>query len=136
MNPDVGLTLDEAVAEVQGLLTGLDLELDPELDQYNAITRQLNRGLRAVALESEWSYYSSTENVGTVHANDRSVVIRSTLRPRIIGNDSCRLVRPDGQVVEWIAWVPRDALQVYAWQHGLGLLTHALRSCSPARSSS
>jgi len=119
MNPDVAMTLDEAVAEVQGLLTGLDLELIPEQNQYNAITRQLNRGLRAVALESEWSYYSSLENVGTVHTGDRSIVIRSTVRPRIIGNDSCRLVREDGQVVEWVAWVPRDSLQVYAWQHGL-----------------
>lgn len=119
MNAEVAMTLDEAVAEVQGLLTGLDLDMVPELDRYNAITRQLNRAMRAVALEAEWSFYSSTENVGVVHEGDRSVTIRSTIRPRIIGNDSCRLVRSDGQVVEWIAWVPRDALPVYAWQNGL-----------------
>jgi hypothetical protein len=119
-NEDVALTLDEAVAEVMGLLTGLDLELVPELDRYQAITRQLNRALRAVALESEWSYYSSTENLGPVHAGDRSVVMRASVRPRIIGNDSCRLVNPaTKQVIEWVAFVPRDSLYTYAWQRGL-----------------
>jgi len=39
MSNEVRLTLDEAVAEVLGLLTGLDLTYEPELDRYRAITR-------------------------------------------------------------------------------------------------
>lgn len=52
-NAEVQMTLDEAVAEVLGQLTGLDLEYDPRLDRYRAITRQLNRATRANALEHE-----------------------------------------------------------------------------------
>jgi hypothetical protein len=108
------MTLDEAVAEVLGLLIGLDLDYIPELDKYQSVTRQLNRALRAVALDNEWSYYSSTENVGLVHAGDRTVALRSSVRPRIIGDDSVKLVDPDSQqVVEFIYFMSRDALMKY-----------------------
>ena len=108
------MNLDEAVAEVHGLLIGLELELIPELPKYRAITRQLNRALRAVALDHEWSYYSDLETLGVVHEGDRTLVLRSSVRPRIINDDAVRLVNPNtGQVVEWAYWIPRDALHKY-----------------------
>lgn len=114
-NPETSMTLDEAVAEVMGLLTGLDLEYIPELDRYQAITRQLNRALRAVALDHEWSYYSSTENVGTAHYGDQAIVLRSAVRPRIIGGDAVQFRRPDdGRVISWAYFLPRDELSKYA----------------------
>ena len=70
-NPEVQQTLDEAVAEVLGLLTGLDLSYAPELDRYRAITRQLNRALRTNALEQEWSYYSFTLSLGQASEGER-----------------------------------------------------------------
>jgi hypothetical protein len=69
-NVEVAMTLDEAVAEVLGLLTGLDLQYNPDQDRYQVITRQINRALRAVALDNEWSYYASVENVGKARAGD------------------------------------------------------------------
>lgn len=114
MNSEVAVTLDEAVAEVLGLLTGIDLEYRPEFDRYRVIVRQLNRALRAVALDTEWSYYSSTENLGTVSAGVRAIPMRSSIRPRIIGDDAVTLVDPDiGSVVEWAYFLPRDALHKY-----------------------
>jgi len=113
-NADVAMTLDEAVAEVMGLLVGLDMELVPERDAYQSITRQLNRALRSVALDNEWSYYSSTENVGTVTQGVQAVPMRSTIRPRIINDDAVRLVHPETQqVCVWAYWLPRDALHKY-----------------------
>ena len=47
MNPEVSMTLDEAVAEVLGLLTGLDLEYRPEHDRYQTVTRAINAALKA-----------------------------------------------------------------------------------------
>ena len=118
-NPEVATTLDEAVAEVLGLLTGMDLQYIPEMDRYQAITRQLNRALRAVALDNEWSYYHSVENVGYAVA-DRSIVeLRSAIRPRIINDDAVRLVDPTtGLVVEWAYFQPRDALHKYSAEMG------------------
>lgn len=119
-NADVALTLDEAVAEVMGLLTGLDLELDPDQDRYQAITRQLNRAMREVALEHEWSYYASTENIGVMHEGDYQIAIRATVRPRIIGNDAIRIINPGTtQIVGWAYFIPRDALHKYRWSREL-----------------
>lgn len=113
-NENTQLTLDEAVAEVMGLLSGLDLELVPEQDRYQAITRQINRAQRAVALDSEWSYFSSLENIGTANQGDRTVNLPSSLRPRIINDDAIRLVDPEtGRVAVWAYWLPRDALHKY-----------------------
>ena len=114
MNPEVALTLDEAVAEVMGILIGLDMQLVPELDRYQSITRQINRALRTVALDNEWSYYADLEKVGTAHHGDREVVIRASIRPRIINDDAVRLVHPEtGRVCVWAYWLPRDALHKY-----------------------
>ena len=113
-NPDVALTLDEAVAEVLSLLTGLDVNYDPEYDRYRTIARTLNRALRANALEHEWSYYSSTETVGTVHPGDKDIALRSTVRLRSVGDDSVRFVVPNtSTIVEWAYLLPRDALHKY-----------------------
>jgi hypothetical protein len=115
MNSEVQLSLDEAVAEVLGLLTGLDLSYEPEIDRYRAITRALNRALRGNALESEWSYYASTASLGCVTGCDmRSVSLPSSLRPRIINDDAVRLVDSDGVPVVWAYFLPRDALHKYA----------------------
>ena len=38
-NPDVTITLDEAVAEVLSILTGLDLDYDPNQDRYRQVAR-------------------------------------------------------------------------------------------------
>jgi hypothetical protein len=112
-NPNVAMTLDEAVQEVLGLLTGLDVNYDPEYDRYRTIGRTLNRALRANALEHEWSYYSSVENVGTAHAGLRDLALRNSVRVRKIGDDSVRFVTQDGDIVEWAYLLPRDALHKY-----------------------
>jgi len=118
-NPDVRLTLDDSVQEVLGLLTGLDVNYDPEYDRYRTIARTLNRALRANALEHEWSYYSSVEVVGIAHAGDQDLALRSTIRLRSVGDDSVRFVTPNTQqVVEWAYLLPRDALHKYNGRYG------------------
>jgi hypothetical protein len=118
-NVEVELTLDEAVDEVLGLLTGLDLTYAPELDRYRAITRQLNRAMRHNALENEWSYYATTLDLGTVSYGQREVLMPSSARARIIGDDSVRLVYPDGRVARFVYFLPRDALPKYERRIGL-----------------
>ncbi len=109
-NPEVQLTLDDAVEEVLGLLTGMELRYAPELDRYRSITRQLNRALRSIALEREWAYYSDLEEVGVVHAGDQDIHLRAAVRPRIIGDDAVRLCREDGVPLVWAYFLPRDAI--------------------------
>ncbi len=118
-NKDTLLTLQEAVSEVLGTLTGLDLQYDPSLDRFQSITRALNRALRAVALEHEWSYYSSTEEAGVSVAGVQDLEISSSLRPRIINDDCIRLVTTDDTTVVWAYFLPRDALHKYAARAGL-----------------
>jgi hypothetical protein len=113
MNPDVAVTLDEAVQEILSTLTGLDISYRPELDRYRAVTRHLNKALRLTALDSEWSYYSSVENVGTAVLGDTEVSLRSTLRPRIINDDAVRLVDDKGVPRVWAYFLPRDSLHKY-----------------------
>ena len=113
MNDNVSKTLDEAVQEVLGLLTGLDLTYRPEYDRYRAITMQLNRALRMNALEAEWSHYSATEDLGIAHAGDREVDLRSSVRLRIINDDAVRLVDQNGTTRVWAYILPRDALHKY-----------------------
>ena len=84
---EVQLTLSEAVDEVQSTLTGLDVQYNPAFDRFKSVTRFLNRALRAVALEKDWSWYASTEEVGTVVADLQSVDLNPSLRPRIISDD-------------------------------------------------
>ena len=118
-NPNVSLTLDDAVAEVLGLLTGLDLTYDPRFDRYRATTRALNRALRANALENEWSCYASTEDIGEVIPGVTEYALRSSVRPRIIGDDAVRLVDADGVARIWAYFLPRDADHKYSERPGV-----------------
>lgn len=119
MNPELSYTLDDAVTEVLGLLTGLDLSYEPELDRYRSITRQLNRALRSNALENEWSYYSSVLSLGNVSEGDVEMLLPTSSRPRIINDDAVRLVDADGRIVRWAYFLPRDALHKYQHRQGL-----------------
>jgi len=118
MNVELRLTLDDAVAEVLGMLTGLDLTYEAEYDRYRAITRQLNRALRANALEAEWSYYASTMEIGNTVEGMREVQLPMNVRPRILNDDAVRLVKDDRTVV-WAQFLPRSSLSKYEWQPGL-----------------
>ncbi len=119
LNPELQVSLDMAVGEVLSLLTGLDLHYVPELDRYRAITHHLNRALRANALEAEWSYYSSLENVGVASQGVAAMAMRSTVRPRIINDDAVQLHDEHDHPVLWAYWLPRDALSKYAHRAGL-----------------
>src|SRR6478752_1336505 len=108
MNSEVQMTLDDCVAEVLGMLTGLDLQYAPEQDRYQSIVRALNRALRANATEHEWSYYSDLEDVGVVHEGDEEIALRSSVRPRVINDDSVQLRDDEGRTVIWAYYLPRD----------------------------
>ena len=118
-NPNVELTLDDAVGEVLGLLTGLDLTYNPLEDRYRAITMQLNRALRANALDAEWSYYSDVEDVGVVHDGDVEIALRQSVRPRIIGGDAVRFVDQFGNIRVWAYFLPRESLNANQGKRGL-----------------
>lgn len=113
------MTQGEAVDEVLGLLTGLDLQYGEDVDRYKAVVRALNRALTNNALEHEWSYYSDVENIGKAQAGLQSMHLRSTLRARLIADDSIRLQDCDGNVQMWAYSLPRDALHKYAYREGL-----------------
>lgn len=118
-NPETLMTLDDAVAEVLGLLTGLDLQYVPELDRYQAITRALNRALRAVALEREWAWYADLRSIGQTTAGVREMFLPATVRPRITGDDAVRLVDAYDAVRGWAYFLPRDAIHKYEGRNGL-----------------
>lgn len=118
-NVDLEMTLDECVEEVLGNLTGLELSYAPEQDRYRTITRQLNRALRANALEREWAYYASQEEIGVVAPGDQSLHLRASLRPRIMGDDAVRLVDDTGTPRVWAYFLPRDAIEKYPARRGL-----------------
>jgi len=122
-NPEIRMTLEEAVVEVLGQLTGMDLQYLPEMDRFRSVTRALNKALRLNALEKEWSYYSGEHNVGTTSAGDTSFIMSSSVRPRMVGDDAARLVswEDDGHehTVRWAYYLPRDALSKYAYRAGL-----------------
>jgi len=119
MNPEVQQTLDESVMETLALLTGLDLDYQPELDRYRAITRALNRALRANALEQEWSYYATTLDLGPVVQGSKELLLTNTQRPRIVNDDAVRLVDGAGYAQVWAYFLPRDALHKYEDRTGL-----------------
>ena len=119
MNPETTYTLDDAVQEVLSDLTGLDLTYRPELDRYRSVTRQLNRALRANALEHEWSYYSAMRSVGSVGPGERQVYLPSTVRPRIVGDDAVVLYDGDGVPRVWAYVLPRDSYHKYFSMSGL-----------------
>lgn len=119
-NPETRMTLRDAVAEVLGMLTGLDLEYVPESDRFQSITRQMNRALRSNALEHEWSYYSSYLNLGPAGTNVMELELPASYRARGIGDDSVRLVDPDDERTwRWAYVLPRDALHKYRSRAGL-----------------
>jgi len=113
IHPEMVFTLDDAVKEVLGALTGQDLSYDPRFDRYLAVTRQLNRALRSNALEHEWGYYSTTADAGIVTEGQRSVMLPPDRRPRAVGDDAVRLETEDGEIAEWAYVLPRDALSKY-----------------------
>ena len=118
-NIDVQMSLRTAVDEVLTLLTGLDLSYDAGQDRFHAMTRLLNRALRQVALEHEWSYYSTTEEIGIVLAGQQTVEISSRQRVRIVNDDAIRLVNGEDLPVIWAYILPRDALHKYIGRSGL-----------------
>ena len=118
MNVEVQMTLDDAVVEVLGMLTGLDLSYDAEYDRYRSIVRQLNRALRANALEHEWGFYASEINIGTVKAGDQILQLPSSVRPRIINDDAVRL-KKDDSIMVWAYFLPRESLSKYEHMRGL-----------------
>lgn len=119
MSTEVQMTLDDAVADVLGLLTGLDITYEPEYDRYRAVTRQLNRALRGNALEQDWSYYSTTEDLGAVVEGQQEYEIDEQHRVRLLDDDAVRLVNEDGRPVRWAYVLPRDSLHKYANRRGL-----------------
>lgn len=118
LNPELTFTLDDAVGEVLGLLTGLDLTYDPQYDRYRVIARCLNRALRSNALEHDWSYYASTVSLGPAVEGETTLTIPNTYRPRIINDDAVRLVDEDNVVRVWAYFLPRDALHKYGHRGG------------------
>ena len=118
-NRDVTLTLREAVDEVFSTLTGLDLTYDPQQDRFISVARHLNRALRMIALENEWSYFSSTEEAGVAVAGVEAIELNSKLRPRIINDDAVRLVTDQGMVRRWAYFLTRDAIFKYGNRAGL-----------------
>lgn len=113
------MTLDDAVGEVLNYLTGSDLHYIAELDRYRAITRTLNRALRLVATEQEWSCYSSVQDFGPVYEGQTELVHSRTQRPRIITDDSIRLVDDENYIKEWAYFLPRESLHKYQGRTGL-----------------
>lgn len=113
------MTLDDAVGEVLNYLTGSDLHYIAELDRYRSITRTLNRALRLVATEHEWSCYSSIEDMGEVGLGQTEIVHRRSRRPRIITDDSVRLVDAENNIHEWAYILPRESLHKYQGRTGL-----------------
>lgn len=117
-NPEISMTLEEAVAEVLALLTGQDLQYDPLLDRFQVVARLLNRALRMVALEHEWSYYSDEVLVGRTSRGQMEYPLLSSWRPRMTGDDSVRLCQ-DGLPLYWAYFLPRDALHKYRYKQDL-----------------
>lgn len=119
MNPDLAMTLDDCVTEILGALTGMDLHYEPNQDRYRGVVRAINKALRQNALEREWAYYSSLEEIGVAHAGEQDVNLRASLRPRIIGDDAVRLVDDAGSPRVWAYFLPRDAIEKYPARRGL-----------------
>ena len=117
---EIEMSLDDGVAEIIGYLEGIDLQLIPEQDRYQSIVRQINRALRAVALENEWSYYSDVENVATISSESNILNLRKAIRPRMIGDDAVLIINPrTTEVCTWAYFLPRDAIHKYDGRDGL-----------------
>lgn len=123
INPDVTMTLEEAVRDVLSILTGQELNYDPDMDRFRAITKHLNRALRSMALESEWSYYHTLERIDLAgSAGTTQFPITTSYRFRVISDDAARILDvTDGLdvPVAWAYFLPRDALHKYRNMDGL-----------------
>ena len=119
MNRNGQMSFQEGVAEVLNQLTGLDLEYLPVYERFQSIGRFLNRALRQVATENEWSYFSDVQELGTAVAGEQELSIPSNVRPRITNDDSVRLNDSTGRTVRWAYFLPRDAIHKYAGRRGL-----------------
>lgn len=113
------MTLDEAVNEVLNYLTGMDLHYIAELDRYRSIARTLNRALRLVSTEHEWGCYAAVEDMGEVSAGQTEIVHSRSRRPRIILDDSVRLVDDKNFIHMWAYILPRESLHKYQGRSGL-----------------
>lgn len=120
INPDVSMTLEEAVRDVLSILTGQELAYNPETDRFRTITAHLNRALRSMALESEWSFYHEviSEDL-TGKGTTMQFTITSDFRFRVISDDAVRVINADGHPVAWAYFLPRDALHKYRNRGGL-----------------
>lgn len=118
-NPELQLNLDECVEEIFGMLTGLDMTYDSRYDRYRVVARQLNRALRSMALEKEWSWYSDVASLGPAVPGEDRVWLPNSLRPRIINDDAVRFVDAHDHVVRWAHFLPRDAVAKYSDREGL-----------------
>ena len=118
-NQDVVYTLDEAVGELLRNLHGLGVQYESTADRYHVIAHTINRALRAVALDNEWSWFCEDAELGVVQQGDRTVEMTSRQRLRIVQDDALRLETDEGLPVKWIYVLPRDALHKYAMVPGL-----------------
>lgn len=120
INPDVSMTLEDAVRDVLSILTGQELTYDPDQDRFRAITKHLNRALRSMALENEWSYFSDVVTFDLTNAGlDTTFELPTDKRFRIISDDAARVLDADGHPVAWAYFLPRDALHKYRNRGGL-----------------
>ena len=120
INPEVSMTLEEAVLEVLHVLTGQTLQYDPDQDRFRAVASSLNRALRSNALENNWAFYSETLTIDlTGKAGDTTFTIDADWRFRVISDDAVRIVDTDDYTLAWAYFLPRDALHKYANRGGL-----------------
>ncbi len=120
INPDVTMTLEEAVQDVLSILTGQELQYDPSMDRFRTITKHLNRACRSMALENEWSFYNTVERIDLTGLTDtQTFTINTDYRFRIISDDAVRILNSDDQPVAWAYYIPRDALHKYRNRGGL-----------------
>jgi hypothetical protein len=120
INPDVTMTLEQAVADVLSILTGQELQYDPSKDRFRTITKHLNRALRSNALENDWSFYHEVISQDLTSAGtSMSFTITTDYRFRVISDDAVRVLDADGHPVAWAYFLPRDALHKYRNRGGL-----------------
>ena len=120
INLDVTMTLEEAVRDVLSILTGQELRYDPDMDRFRSITKHLNRALRSMALESEWSYYHAIERLDLTGAEgDTKFLITTDYRFRVISDDAVRILDSEDHPIAWAYFLPRDALHKYRNRGGL-----------------
>lgn len=124
-NAELSMTLEDAVAEVLTLLIGSDVRFMPEMDRFQTITRFLNMGMRSAALDHEWKYFYSHATVGHAHEGTQALLLRSSLRPRMMDDDAVVLVKPGtSDIVKWAYFQNATALHKYRHMDGLWCSVH------------